>query len=90
MADAEIKANKRQEIEAVVVRCGCPARLSNEEKIKRHGRDPLTGAVLPCPTPRKVVDLGRISYSREGHPVESALVTAWIRIRRFINKQKEK
>lgn len=42
-------------IEARIIRCGCgdPQRF--------HARTE-TGALLPCPTPRKEVDLGAIAY----------------------------
>jgi hypothetical protein len=73
MSDQITFTDAIQTIDAVVSRCGC----GNPEKIH-----PGT----PCPRPRKVTNLGAISYEYSGHPIRTMLVTAWIWIkRRFIN-----
>ena len=71
--DQIAEAERKSTIEVVVMRCGC----GNPEAIH-----PGT----PCPKPRKVTNLGEVSYQWEGHPYRTALMAAWIWVRRrFIN-----
>lgn len=84
--EQDVQANKLTTIELTVIRCGCPKNMLYKHKLERHGVDPETGAIGPCPTPRKVRNLGVVSYDHQGHPIETALMNAWIAIRRrFIN-----
>lgn len=73
--------------EAVVYRCGC-ALPANADRGPIHGRD-SEGNLLPCPTPRLVVDLHTISYHDTRHPILSAITRAVIWLRRHVNKRRE-
>lgn len=74
--DQEQKVEVEHTIEAVIMRCTCgdPDRFHPGE---------------PCPISRNI-DLGMISYRAEGRPLKTAAVNARIRIRRLLNKAKEK
>jgi hypothetical protein len=75
-------AKRKNTIGAAVTRCGCPKKAN---KRVTHGVDD-GGNLLPCPNPRKVTDLGEVSFNWEGHPFKTVAMTVWIWIRRrFIN-----
>lgn len=57
MTDVQVDMSAREAtIEAVVVRCGCK---SDWRQIHERYED---GSYGPCPTPKRVQDLGVISY----------------------------
>jgi hypothetical protein len=71
MSDQIIFTDAIQTIDAVVIRCNCGNPTGHGGEI--------------CPKGKRV-DYGTISYAYGGHPFRTALMTAWIRVRRrFIN-----
>lgn len=71
--EQQVRTDRKDTWEITVIRCGC----GNPDKI--HPGE-------PCPSPRKVRNLGVVSYNHEGHPWKSRLFTAliWLK-RRLIN-----